>query len=144
LRAKNILPVYAVGNEGAGTSRYPGNYPEALSVGAVDENGQVADFSSSQRFARQSDPVVPDIVGPGVGVISAMPGGGYQQMDGSSMATPHIAGLAALLFQARPNATANDMETAIFQSCKLATGVSAERAGRGFPDASAALAALRP
>jgi subtilisin len=144
LRAKNILPVYAVGNEGAGTSRYPGNYPEALSVGAVDENGQVADFSSSQRFARANDPVVPDIVGPGVGVISAMPGGGYQQMDGSSMATPHIAGLAALLFQARPNATANDVETAIFQACKLGKGVAAERAGRGFPDASAALAALHP
>jgi subtilisin len=142
LRAKNILPVFAVGNEGPASSRYPGNYPEALSVGAVDDGLAVADFSSSQRFKRQSDPVVPDIVGPGVGVISAKPGGGYQEMDGSSMATPHIAGLAAILLQARPNATAADVETAIFRSCKLRTGMSAERAGRGFPDAAQALASL--
>ena len=142
LRAKNILPVYAVGNEGPGTSRYPGNYPEALSVGAVDQHNAVAGFSSSQRFARQSDPVVPDVVGPGVGIISAKPGGGYQEMDGSSMATPHIAGLAALLFQARPNATANDVEAAIFQSCKLLTGMSSDRVGRGIPNAGLALAAL--
>jgi len=143
LRAKNILPVYAVGNEGPGTSRYPGNYPEALSVGAIDKDHKIADFSSSQRFARQNDPVVPDVVGPGVAITSAMPGGGYQEMDGSSMATPHIAGLAALLFQARPTATANDVETAIYQSCKLFPGLSPERAGKGLPNAVQALAAIR-
>jgi subtilisin len=142
LRAKNILPVYAVGNEGPGTSRYPGNYPEALSVGAVDRHNAVADFSSSQRFVRQEDPVVPDVVGPGVSVISAKPGGGYQVMDGSSMAAPHIAGLAALLFQARPNATVNDIEAAIFRSCKLFPRMSPERAGRGLPNAALALASL--
>jgi subtilisin len=142
LRAKNILPVFAAGNEGPGTSRYPGNYPEALSVGAIDANDDVPDFSSSQRFARQNNPVVPDVVGPGVGVISAKPGGGYQQMDGTSMATPHIAGLAALLFQARPNATANDVEAAILKSCKLLSGMTPERAGSGLPNAALALAAL--
>jgi len=142
LRAKNILPVYAIGNEGPGTSRYPGNYPEALSVGAVDRELVVADFSSSQRFIRQNDPLVPDVVGPGVGVISAKPGGGYQEMDGSSMATPHIAGLAALLLQARPNASANEVETAIFQSCRVEAGMSPDRAGRGFPNAALALAGL--
>lgn len=63
-------------------------------------------------------------------------------MDGTSMATPHIAGLAALLFQARPNATANEVEAAIFQSSKLLAGMAPERAGRGFPDALLALAAL--
>lgn len=142
LRAKNILPVFAVGNEGPGTSRFPGNYSEALSVGAIDRNGKVANFSSSQRFARPQDPVVPDIVGPGVGVISAKPGGGYQEMDGSSMATPHIAGLAALLFQARPNATADDIERAIFQSCQRPAGQSPDRVGLGLPNAVRALAAL--
>ena len=142
LRAKNILPVFAVGNEGPGTSRYPGNYPEALSIGAVDSDLAVADFSSSQRFARQDDPVVPDLVGPGVGVISAKPGGGYQEMDGTSMATPHIAGLAAVLFQARPNATANEVEAAILKSCKLSPAMSSDRGGHGFPSAGLALAAL--
>ena len=140
IRAKNILPVFAVGNEGTGTSRSPGNYVEALSVGANDDSGAVAAFSSSQRFLRKNDPLVPDLVAPGVDVISARPGGGFQSMSGSSMATPHVAGLAALLFQAKPSATVNDVETAIFNSCTLA--ISPQRGNRGFPNAVRAFTAL--
>jgi subtilisin len=141
LRTKNILPVFAVGNEGPGTSRSPGNYWQTLSVGACDEQLVVADFSSSQKFKRTRDPIVPDIVGPGVDVISAKPGGGYQAMSGTSMATPHIAGFAALLWQAKPNATVNQIERAIFQSCALGT-MAKDRANRGFPNAARALQSL--
>ena len=141
IRAQNILPVFAVGNEGAGTSRSPGNYSEPLSVGAIDSNAVVADFSSSQRFLRTGDPLVPDLVGPGVDVISAKPKGGFQSMSGTSMATPHIAGLAALLFEAKPNATVNDVESAIFKSCKLGS-IAADRGNRGFPNASTAFTTL--
>jgi len=133
LRARGILPVFAVGNEGPGTSRSPGNYAEVLSVGACDDQDLVADFSGSQRFARAEDPVAPDIVAPGVAVLSCIPGGQYAEMDGSSMATPHIAGLAALLWQAT-NATANEIEKAIFDSCQLALGLLPDRAGRGLPN----------
>jgi subtilisin len=142
LRQKGILPVFAVGNEFAGTSRSPGNYPEALSVGAMDRNKVVADFSSSQRFLRPLDPLVPDLVGPGVDVISAKPGGGFQSMDGTSMATPHIAGLAALLFQAKPSATPDEVEKAIYDSCEGGAGLQKDRANRGFPNAPRALAKL--
>lgn len=142
LRARNILPVFAVGNEGPGTSRSPGNYQQALSVGAVDRGLVVAWFSSSQRLARRVDPIVPDLVAPGVGVVSARPGGGWQSMDGSSMATPHVAGLAALLLQARPEATADQLEQAIFASCQRPPGMWEQRGGRGVPDAPRALAAL--
>ncbi len=142
IRELGILPVFAVGNEGAGTSRSPGNYPEALSVGASDEAGRVPLFSSSQRFLRRSQPVVPDLVAPGAGVISAKPGGGYQEMDGTSMATPHVAGLAALLFEAAPSATPADVERAIFASCARSAAMNEDRANRGQPDAAAALAAL--
>ncbi len=141
IRARNILPVFAVGNEGPGTSRSPGNYVEPLSVGANDKNSAVAAFSSSQRFVRPADSLVPDVVGPGVEVISARPGGGFQSMSGTSMATPHIAGLAALLFEAKPSATVNEVETAIFNSCTLAA-IPPERGNRGFPDAVRAFAAL--
>jgi subtilisin len=141
LRARNILPVFAVGNEGPGTSRSPGNYAEALSVGANDNGGAVASFSSSQRFTRTEDPLVPDLVGPGVDVISAKPGGGFQLMSGTSMATPHLAGLAALFFEAKPDATASDVEAAIFKSCTLGT-ISPDRGNRGFPNAARALSAL--
>ena len=140
LRSRGVLPVIAVGNEGPGTSRSPGNYSESLSVGAVDERLKVADFSSSQRFKRKEDPIVPDLVGPGVGIISAKPGGGYQQMDGTSMATPHLAGLAALLFEAKSSATVEEVEEALLASCGPA-GARA-RAGHGFPNAKKALAAL--
>jgi subtilisin family serine protease len=142
LRQKGVLPVFAVGNEGPGTSRSPGNYPEALSVGATDRQMVVADFSSSQRFDRADDPLVPDLVGPGVDVISAKPGGGFQSMDGTSMATPHIAGLAALLFQKKPSATPDEIEAAIFASCQGGPGLPNDRANRGFPNALRALAAL--
>ena len=73
-----------------------------------------ASASSARR-----DPLVPDLIGPGVGITSAKPGGGWQDMDGTSMATPHIAGLAALLMQARPKASVGRIERAIFESCTL-------------------------
>ena len=141
LRARNVLPVIAVGNEGPGTSRSPGNYPEALSVGAVDQQGKVAPFSSSQRFLRSEDPVVPDVVAPGVNVISAQPKNRYQAMDGSSMATPHVAGLAALLCEAKPSATVAEVEEAIFGSCSL-RGIAPDRGNHGIPDAVEALRKL--
>ena len=142
LRRKGVLPVIAVGNEYAGSSRSPGNYREAVSVGALGPDDRVPEFSSSQRFDRNVDPVVPDLVAPGVGVVSAKPGGGYQEMDGTSMAAPHVAGLAALLLQARPGVAMTRLEKAILHSCARPPGMSEERGGRGVPSAVRALAAL--
>jgi len=95
----------------------------------------VADFSGSQKFARERDPFVPDLVAPGANVLSCVPGGGYAAMDGTSMATPHIAGLAALLLQARPSASATDLEAAILGSCIRPASMPDYRANRGVPDA---------
>ena len=142
LRARGVLPVFAVGNEGAGTSRYPGNYAAALSVGATGSTGNVADFSGSQRFKRKQDPVVPDLVAPGQDVVSCVPGGQYRQMSGTSMATPHVAGLAALLMEARPAKTIDQIEAAIFKACALKSGMLVSRANRGFPDGVKALGFL--
>ena len=139
LRQRGVLPVFAVGNEGPGTSRSPGNYAEALSVGASAADDAVADFSSSDRFQRRKDPVVPDLLAPGVGVVSAMPGGGYQSMSGTSMATPHVAGLAALLWEAKPAATVSQVEKAIFEACVRLEGVPVARQNRGVPVAQRAL-----
>jgi subtilisin family serine protease len=142
LRRAGILPVIASGNEGPGTSRSPGNYDFVLSVGACDENDEVADFSSSQTFARVNDPTVPDIVAPGVAVVSAANGGGHLEMSGTSMATPHVAGLAALLWEAKPTASVDEIELAIFRSCARSTGMSIARANRGLPDAPRAVQLL--
>lgn len=148
LRERGVLPVFASGNEGPGFTRSPGNYSEALSVGAYGLNGnrrEVAGFSSSQRFARSDDPVVPDLVAPGVNVISAKPGGNnnrYQAMPGTSMATPHVSGLAALLFEAKPTATVDEVEAAILGSCVRPASMTGARAGRGVPNAAKALQLL--
>jgi subtilisin len=145
LRSRGILPVFAIGNEGPGTSRSPGNYPEALSVGASDSDDQVAEFSSSESFAGAKNPRnVPALVGPGVDIISAKyPDGGYQSMDGTSMATPHIAGLAALLIQACPTATVGQIEEAIYTSCRSLPDVPSVRQGFGLPDGPKALQTLK-
>ena len=133
LRKRGILPVFAIGNEGPGTSRYPGNYPEALSVGAIDAYGEIADFSSSQRFKRAKASVVPSLVAPGVEVLSCTPKRGYKLMSGTSMATPHIAGLAALLLHAAPSTPVDKLEAAIFASCKRSKKLPKNRANRGLP-----------
>ena len=141
IKNRGVLPVVAVGNEGPGTSRSPGNYDLVLSVGACDTTRNVPPFSSSDTFSQPVVRRVPDVVAPGVDVISAKVGGGFMQMDGSSMATPHLAGLAALLWQAKRDATLAQIEQAIYESCAPSPS-GTERGGRGIPNAPRALAAL--
>lgn len=140
LRERNVLPVVAVGNEGPDTSRSPGNYPDVLSVGALDANRTVADFSGSERFNRPGDPLVPDLVAPGVAILSCVPGNRYRESDGTSMATPHVAGLAALLLSAVATASTSEIEAAIRGSCSPIA--PSARANLGLPDAVKALAIL--
>jgi subtilisin len=117
LRDNGLIPVIAVGNEGITRSRSPGNYEEVLSVGAVDRAGAVPVFSGSEVFNRPHRPIKPDIVAPGVGIVSARAGGGLISMDGTSMAAPHVTGLIALLLGV-PGATSSLVE----QSIRLTAG----------------------
>lgn len=142
LLRRNILPVFAIGNEGPNTSRSPGNYPGTLAVGASDESKRTAEFSGSHQFKRKRDPNKPNVVAPGVDVISAAPGGGYQTMDGTSMATPHAAGVAALLLEARPQATARQLMDALKKSAEPLTGEPPLRHGAGLIGPARALELL--
>jgi subtilisin family serine protease len=120
----SVLPVVAIGNENHGNSSSPGNAPSCLSVGAVERlprrKLEVAAFSSgaSLVFPGTDNAMVtkPDVSAPGVQVYSAIPPEDrpegiyeYTYMDGTSMATPHVAGVAALLMAAVPNAPITDI-----------------------------------
>jgi subtilisin len=142
MRDRGMLPVVAAGNAGPDTTFAPGNYVDSLAVGASVRTDRVWPSSSSYRYDRPEDPIVPEIVAPGDQILSAQTTGGYWKMSGTSAAAPHVAGLAALLFQARPDATVREVEAAIFESCRSLPGEPESRQGRGVPDALAALKIL--
>ncbi|WP_246012592.1 carboxypeptidase regulatory-like domain-containing protein [Myceligenerans xiligouense] len=107
--AAGIFGAWAAGNEGSAceTSRFPGEYENTYAVGAYDVNGTIATFSS--RGPGENGVTTPNIAAPGVDVRSSVPGGGYSNFNGTSMATPHLAGAVALLWSAAP-ALVGDIE----------------------------------
>ncbi|MDG4806483.1 S8 family serine peptidase [Micromonospora sp. WMMD1120] len=103
LDAAGIFVVVAAGNTGpwcASIDDPPAPYADVLTVGAVDAQRRVAEFSS--RGPVPGGAAKPDVLAPGVGVVSAMPGGTYAALDGTSMATPQVAGVVALMWSANP------------------------------------------
>jgi len=106
LRAAGIFIVASTGNDGPDCNTIsdpPAIYDSAFSVGAVDRSGNIAYFSSrGPVLVDDSGRIKPDISAPGVNVYSALPGGGYGALDGTSMAGPHVTGAVALLWSAAP------------------------------------------
>lgn len=105
IRAYNasIVVVAAAGNSG-GSVGYPGAYPEVIAVSATDINNQIASFSSR-------GPEV-DIAAPGVSIFSTYKGTGYATLSGTSMSSPHVAGVAALVLNTPVGAYDTDADNA--------------------------------
>src|SRR4030042_6296378 len=98
LRAADILPVFSAGNYGpnGSTSASPANYPEAFAVGAVDNNDQIAAFSSRGPSAcGETQSIYPELVAPGVGIKSTDLYGFYTYATGTSLAAPQVSGALA-------------------------------------------------
>ena len=138
-----IAPIFAAGNSGPGASTmgYPGAYPEAYSVGATTVENTIASFSSRGPATVGGQTYIqPDISAPGKDVTSVKAGGGYWTISGTSMATPHVAGLSALLFQANPSLTIEQLQETI-NSTSIDEGPAGKDNdwGNGHIDALAAL-----
>ncbi len=105
LNAAGIDTFFSNGN--AGPAAYsvgsPASYPESFGVGAVDEAEWIVPFSS--RGPSPLGGLKPQVVAPGVNILSSLPGGGYGKKSGTSMAAPQVAGVAALMRSASAGLT---------------------------------------
>jgi serine protease AprX len=106
VRAAGIVVVASAGNAGSGCSTVndpAAIYDASFSIGATDVNDAIAGFSSRGPVTFDgSGRLKPDVSAPGVNVRSSLPNGGFGSLSGTSMAGPHVAGLVALLLEARP------------------------------------------
>jgi len=99
--AAGILNVAAAGNDGDSSMSYPASYNSVMSVAAVDSSGNKASFSQYNAQV--------EIAAPGVGVNSTYNNGGYKSLSGTSMATPHVSGVAALVWANNPKCTVKQL-----------------------------------
>jgi hypothetical protein len=160
LTMAGVFVVASAGNEGPRCGSIddpPAPYPDTFTVGAVNRARRVAGFSSrGPAVSRPRSTGVaggnarapkPDLVAPGIDVVSSLPGGGYGPLDGTSMATPQVAGVVALMWSANPTLRGDVARTAqILRSTTTpATGdgacVASDETGAGLVDAPAAVGA---
>ncbi|WP_405655497.1 S8 family serine peptidase [Streptomyces sp. NBC_01386] len=148
--SSNTLFVIAAGNDGRkgeSTIGSPGAADAALTVGAVDKSDALADFSS--RGPRLGDMAIkPEITAPGVDIVAARAAGttmgtpvdaNYTSASGTSMATPHVAGSAAILKQRHPDWTGQRIKDALTAHAKSAADQTVYQQGYGRVDIPAAL-----
>jgi len=132
-----VVVVAAAGNTGRNTYHYPAAHANAIAVAATDANDQRAGFSTYGDFV--------DVAAPGVSVLSTLMSGGYGGMSGTSMATPHVAGLAALLFSLNPQLTNAQVRDLIeLNADDLGVVGRDDYYGAGRINARKALAAVTP
>jgi len=140
LASRGILSVAAAGNAGNTAISYPAGYSSVVMVGAVNEYKQWASFSQYNSKM--------EIAAPGVSVYSTVPlavrGTKYAYFNGTSMATPHVAGVAALVWSYFPSCTGSQIRTSLNRSAQdLGTAGRDTKFGYGLVQAKAAYDRIR-
>ncbi|MER7822708.1 S8 family serine peptidase [Streptomyces sp. NPDC096097] len=144
LSQQGPLFVVAAGNSGPGnnTVSSPGCAPSVLTVGAVDRDDTTAPFSSRGPAGLQHT-LKPEIAAPGVGISAAAAGGrgvyAYRSMSGTSMATPHVAGAAAVVKQRHPDWSGQQIKAALVGSADTRVPGDVRETGGGRLDVKAAI-----
>lgn len=134
--SRGCLVVAAMGNTGNAVPQFPAALPGVLAVAAVDINDARASFSSMGSHV--------GISGPGVGILSTYWDNTRATLDGTSMASPHVAGVAALLLSCKPSLTAAQVRQALISTARplkdsAGDPVPNDRYGAGLVDAKKAL-----
>ncbi|HEX2294100.1 MAG TPA: S8 family serine peptidase [Actinomycetota bacterium] len=139
--ASNVVVVFAAGNADTDTDetpQYPGVYPEVISVAAIDQRGVRAVY----ELGASNYGSTVDVSAPGADVYSSIPGGGHAYNGGTSMASPHVAGVAALVWSAAPGLTNQQVREVIEATCDDVDADNPDYAGqlgRGRVNAHAAV-----
>ncbi len=150
-RSAGILPVFSSGNSGPdeGTIAIPGSYGESFAVGTVDSNNVLADFSSRGPSACDAELWKPEVTAPGMNIRSAYKNSStsYARANGTSMAAPHVAGVAALMRSYDPTLTVVELEQIMIETAVPLTDSSYPETpnygyGYGLVDAYAAVESL--
>ncbi|WDE08303.1 S8 family serine peptidase [Thalassomonas viridans] len=130
-----VLSIAAAGNSGNSTMSYPASYDSVMSVAAVDSNENKASFSQYNSQV--------EIAAPGVSVNSTLPGNTYASWSGTSMATPHVSGVAALVWSNHPSCTAAQIRNALNMTAKDKGSAGRDTSyGYGIVQAKAAVDAI--
>ena len=119
---QGAVVVMAAGNNGYPFTGYPARYANnwGLAVGAVDRNNQMANFSNQAGLSS-----FPYVTAPGVGIYSTVPDQQYATYSGTSMATPHVAGVVALMLSANPYLSDAQIRQIIIETSGNSTPVAA-------------------
>ncbi|NJN30260.1 MAG: S8 family serine peptidase [Synechococcales cyanobacterium RM1_1_8] len=112
--SRNVITVSAAGNETQSSPGTPARYATewGVSVGAVNRDRVIASFSNRAGSNSQMQ----HVMAPGVQVYSTLPGNRYGFLDGTSMASPHVAGVVALMLSANPNLTSAQVRSILTSS----------------------------
>lgn len=138
------LFIVAAGNQGAAeTIGSPGSAEQAFTIGSIDDPSGDMSYFTSQGPLSRSGAMKPNVMGPGGDITAARSGdsggeGSYVAMSGTSMATPHVAGAAAILLGANPDMT-NEQLKAALASTAVEGEYTAYQGGTGLIDIDAAL-----